>query len=210
MMVVLLLLFCQGLVNDLPLEWYVLLFLLHLDSNWQPYYLLYELIHWIKCWWQGKWPPCSPCEDKGKQVLLSGSSFPLVSGRMDCHSTRNLHWNIIFDDRWPVPEPYWYHGWCLVRLTYQPYFFNEGTIFLSHNKSTNSTFSHGFSAKRTRHSCMYLSFVEGLSVRRCQTAEFSTSPCSAQLASSSLLEGSLISFSIGVSNEPLLYSFSME
>jgi hypothetical protein len=34
-----------SLVNDLPLEWYVLLFLLHLDSNWQPYYLLYELIH---------------------------------------------------------------------------------------------------------------------------------------------------------------------
>jgi hypothetical protein len=27
------------------------------------------------------------------------------------YSTANLHWDKnIFDDRWPVPEPYWYHG----------------------------------------------------------------------------------------------------
>ena len=37
-----------------------------------------------------------------------------------------------------------------VRLAYQPYFFNEVTVFSSHNKSANNTFSHGFSAKRTR------------------------------------------------------------
>jgi hypothetical protein len=32
-----------------------------------------------------------------------------------------------------------------VRLAYQPYFFNEGTVFSSHNKSANSTFQPGFS-----------------------------------------------------------------
>jgi hypothetical protein len=31
-----------------------------------------------------------------------------------------------------------------------PYFFNQRTVFFSHNKSANSTFSHVFSAKRTR------------------------------------------------------------
>ena len=36
-----------------------------------------------------------------------------------------------------------------VRLAYKPYFFTQRTIFFSHNKSTNSTFSHGLSAKRT-------------------------------------------------------------
>jgi hypothetical protein len=36
-----------------------------------------------------------------------------------------------------------------VRLTYQPYFFSEGTVFFSHNKSANNTFQPGFSAKRT-------------------------------------------------------------
>jgi hypothetical protein len=39
-----------------------------------------------------------------------------------------------------------------VRLFYNPYFhlvFLVGTVFFSHNKSTNSTFSHDFSAKRT-------------------------------------------------------------
>jgi len=30
-----------------------------------------------------------------------------------------------------------------VRLAYKPYFFNQRTLFFSHNKSTNSTFSHG-------------------------------------------------------------------
>jgi hypothetical protein len=32
---------------------------------------------------------------------------------------------------------------------YKPYFFNERTMFFSHNKSANSTFSHNLSAKRT-------------------------------------------------------------
>ena len=35
-----------------------------------------------------------------------------------------------------------------VRLAYKPYFFSQRTIFFSHNKSANSTFSHGLSAKR--------------------------------------------------------------
>lgn len=27
------------------------------------------------------------------------------------YSATNLHWDKnILDDRWPVPEPYWYHG----------------------------------------------------------------------------------------------------
>jgi len=36
-----------------------------------------------------------------------------------------------------------------VRLVYKPYFFSQRTVFFSHNKSTNGTFSHGLSAKRT-------------------------------------------------------------
>jgi hypothetical protein len=35
-----------------------------------------------------------------------------------------------------------------VRLSFQPYFFSEGTVFFSHNKSANSTFQLVFSAKR--------------------------------------------------------------
>ena len=38
-----------------------------------------------------------------------------------------------------------------VYLAYKPYFFSQRTVFFSHNKSTNSTFSHGLSAKRTGH-----------------------------------------------------------
>ena len=38
-----------------------------------------------------------------------------------------------------------------VRLVYKPYFFSQQTIFFSHNKSANSTFIHGLSAKRTEH-----------------------------------------------------------
>ena len=36
-----------------------------------------------------------------------------------------------------------------VRLVYKPYFFSQRTIFFSHNKSANGTFSYGLSAKRT-------------------------------------------------------------
>jgi len=39
----------------------------------------------------------------------------------------------------------------LIRLAYNPYFFGQRTVFFSHNKSVNSTFSHGLSAKRTGH-----------------------------------------------------------
>jgi len=38
-----------------------------------------------------------------------------------------------------------------VRLAYKPYFFSQRTIFFSHNKLANSTFSHGLSAKRIGH-----------------------------------------------------------
>jgi len=38
-----------------------------------------------------------------------------------------------------------------LRLAYKPYFFSQRTVFFSHNKSANSTFSHGLSAKRTGH-----------------------------------------------------------
>ena len=40
---------------------------------------------------------------------------------------------------------------CPIRLAYKSYFFSQRTIFFSHNKSANSTFSHGLSAKRTWH-----------------------------------------------------------
>jgi hypothetical protein len=36
-----------------------------------------------------------------------------------------------------------------VRLSFQLYFFSEGTVFFSHNKSASSTFQLVFSAKRT-------------------------------------------------------------
>jgi hypothetical protein len=35
-----------------------------------------------------------------------------------------------------------------VRLSFQPYFFSEGTMFFSYNKSTNNTFQFVFLAKR--------------------------------------------------------------
>jgi hypothetical protein len=37
-----------------------------------------------------------------------------------------------------------------VRLAYQPYFFSEGIIFFSHNKSANNIFQPDFSVKRTK------------------------------------------------------------
>ena len=36
-----------------------------------------------------------------------------------------------------------------VRLSYKLYFFSQRIVFFSHNKSVNSTFNHGLSAKRT-------------------------------------------------------------
>jgi len=36
-----------------------------------------------------------------------------------------------------------------IRLSYEPYFFSERTVFFSHNKSENNTFQHGLSTKRT-------------------------------------------------------------
>jgi len=35
-------------------------------------------------------------------------------------------------------------------LAYKPYFFSQRTIFFSHTKSANSTFSHGLSAKQAK------------------------------------------------------------
>jgi hypothetical protein len=47
------------------------------------------------------------------------------------------------------------NGHCLptepyihVRLSYELYFFNQRTVFFSHNESANSTFNHVFSAQR--------------------------------------------------------------
>ena len=37
------------------------------------------------------------------------------------------------------------------RFAYKLYFFNQRTIFFSHNKSVNGTFNHGLSGKRTGH-----------------------------------------------------------
>ena len=45
-----------------------------------------------------------------------------------------------------------------VRLSCEPYCFSEGKVFFSHNKSANSTFSHGFSAKRKGPLC-YLNLI---------------------------------------------------
>jgi len=38
-----------------------------------------------------------------------------------------------------------------VRLAYKPYFFGQRTVFFSHNKAANGTFSHDLSAKRTEY-----------------------------------------------------------
>ena len=37
-----------------------------------------------------------------------------------------------------------------VCLSYGPYYFSEGTIFFSHNKSANSTFNHSFFSEANR------------------------------------------------------------
>jgi len=37
-----------------------------------------------------------------------------------------------------------------VRWTYKPYFFSQQTVFFSHTKSTNSTFSHDLSVKQAQ------------------------------------------------------------
>jgi len=41
---------------------------------------------------------------------------------------------------------FWFFG--SIRLSHELYYFNERILFLSHNKSVNNTFGHGFSAKR--------------------------------------------------------------
>jgi len=38
----------------------------------------------------------------------------------------------------------------LACLAYKPYFFSQRTIFFSHTKSANSTFSHDLSAKQAK------------------------------------------------------------
>jgi len=42
-------------------------------------------------------------------------------------------------------------------IAYKPYFFSQRTVFFSHNKSINSTFSHVLSTKRTDHSLVDIS-----------------------------------------------------
>jgi hypothetical protein len=42
---------------------------------------------------------------------------------------------------------------CLIICTFQ-LVFSAGTVFFSHNKLANSTFSHDFSAKRTGYICL--------------------------------------------------------
>jgi hypothetical protein len=41
----------------------------------------------------------------------------------------------------------------LVRLSYKPYFFSQQTVFFSHSKSANSTFSHGQPTTPAAQSC---------------------------------------------------------
>ena len=43
----------------------------------------------------------------------------------------------------------WKNIYGPVRLSYEPYYFSERTMFFTYNKSANNTFSHDFSAKRT-------------------------------------------------------------
>ena len=76
--------------------------------------------------------PCS-CIHWGYGVCSS-----LAFGTWNCFFSSKLASNIASGKR---------HG--LVCLSYEPYYFSERTVFFSHNKSANSTFSHDFSAKRT-------------------------------------------------------------
>ena len=55
------------------------------------------------------------------------------------------------------------HIYRPVRLSYKPYFFSQRTIFFSHNKSANNTFSHGLSVKRR---CIRLAWARGMLGRR--------------------------------------------
>lgn len=53
--------------------------------------------------------------------ILFVSSLPLVSGSLDYYIQQSTYMgNIILDDRWPVPEPYWYHGSLDVDMHYIP------------------------------------------------------------------------------------------
>jgi hypothetical protein len=49
----------------------------------------------------------------------------------------------------PVASGRYGYARCPVRLSYKQYFFSQRTLFLSHNKLANDTFSHNLSAKQT-------------------------------------------------------------
>ncbi|EEC67158.1 hypothetical protein OsI_34011 [Oryza sativa Indica Group] len=57
----------------------------------------------------------------GYSFILFVSSLPLVSGSLDYYIQQSTYMgNIILDGRWPVPEPYWYHGSLDVDMHYIP------------------------------------------------------------------------------------------
>ena len=53
----------------------------------------------------------------------------------------------------------------LVRLAYKPYFFNQRTIFFSHNKSANSTLSMAYESEHGNIYVAYFFFDAGIWVR---------------------------------------------
>jgi len=66
--------------------------------------------------------------------------------------TSNRH--ILPEENGDTPVSVWASTYVVkivtVRSVYKPYYFNQRTIFFYHNKSVNSTFNRGLSAKRTR------------------------------------------------------------
>ena len=52
-----------------------------------------------------------------------------------------------------------------LRVSYEPYYFNERILFFSYNKLANSTFSRGFSVKRTEPLDSFYPYLLGCHIR---------------------------------------------
>ena len=82
-------------------------------------------------------------------IMLFNRVLSLLEEKFFNRLTRNWNKNILMGE---LNMTTWSRSIRPVHLAYKPYFFSQRTVFFSHNKSANSTFSHGLSAKRTGHS----------------------------------------------------------
>ena len=76
-----------------------------------------------------------------------------------------------------------------VRLAYKPFFFSQRTIFFSHNKSANSTFSLGLPAERTGRVNSFVMVVKAEHQKVTCIRATPTSPLSVDRISSAVVRG---------------------